>query len=115
MASSETVWAALFTVIPMGAEVVARWLVPWAFVAVTAALLYGLMRALLTGDAAGERRPVTADGNVRLRGMLAPLLLLGTTIVLATGGAILVSYLQQKEAESGRLQAVAQLRQSKTV
>lgn len=76
----------------------------WAFVTVTALLLYGLMRRLL-GPTAQE-----PTGTTPYRQVLLPLLLLAVVIAVMTAGAIVHTTIQQKDREGKRLQAIADLK-----
>jgi PAS domain S-box-containing protein len=76
----------------------------WAFVAVTSLLLYGLMQRLL-GAA-----PAKTENPTNLRPLLLPLILLATAIIALTATAIGHTVIRQKEKETARLQAIADLK-----
>jgi PAS domain S-box-containing protein len=86
----------------------------WAFVAVTSALLYLLMRRLLRGPAALPGGEGPAAGR-RLQPYRLPLVLTVVIIVALTAAAIGASYRHQRELEAARLEAIAELRTTQVV
>ncbi len=76
----------------------------WAFVAVTSALLYRLMKQL-PGGATGA-----APTRVALRSVAWPLGLLPIVIIVITGAGIGHTLFRHKEREVARLQAIADLK-----
>ncbi len=76
----------------------------WAFVAVTSALLYRLMKRL-PGSATGAGPPM-----VGLRSVAWPLGLMTVVIVVITGAGIGYTLFQHQEREVARLQAIADLK-----
>ena len=76
----------------------------WLFVAVTSVLLYGTIHRLMGNNPASEAIPAVS------RPLVIPFILLLVVIFVFTGSGIFNSFIQHKETEVARLQAIADLK-----
>ncbi|HMK43391.1 MAG TPA: PAS domain S-box protein, partial [Dissulfurispiraceae bacterium] len=76
----------------------------WFFVAITSLLLYGLLRRMFVQMGAGE------SIKAHIRPLALPLILIAIAIIVLTAASIAHTLSQQKDKETARLQAIADLK-----